>query len=346
MNWPGAGDPYYTPEGGDRRNYYGVGWVPWLETNGSFVNTDVASVQAAFDQAITKPGLMDIVASHTLSGTVINVTASVLPFANFSNLRVHIVVFEYITTQNASTNGETEFHHVMMKMMPDAFGTTVNFTDRVPYTLTLSADLAGTNVEEYSDLGVLVLVQDFTSKEIYQSVYSIEDAVYNTEAHLSSIEVDGSAIAGFDPNTFNYDYTMPSGTTIVPEVAGIPVDPNATVIVVPAYLLPGTTTIDVFGEDLVSHQTYFVNFAWPVGQNENMIDPVKVYPNPSAGIVYIMGANHSRISVFSASGVELVRYDDFTGTSLNLNSFPAGVYSLNILKADGSAIKHKVVIVK
>lgn len=346
MNWPGAGDPYYTAEGGDRRNYYGVGWVPWLETNGSFVNTDVASVQAAFDQAITKPGLMDIVASHTLSGTVINVTASVLPFANFSNLRVHIVVFEYITTQNASTNGETEFHHVMMKMMPDAFGTTVNFTDRVPYTLTLSADLAGTNVEEYSDLGVLVLVQDFTSKEIYQSTYSVEDAVYNTEAHLSSIEVDGSAIAGFDPNTFNYDYTMPSGTSIVPDVAGIPVDPNATVIVVPAYLLPGTTTIDVFGEDLVSHQTYFVNFAWPVGQNENMIDPVKVYPNPSAGMVCIMGANHSRISVFSASGVELVRYDDFTGTSLNLNSLPSGVYSLNIRKADGSVIKHKIVIVR
>jgi hypothetical protein len=346
MNWPGAGDPYYTPEGGVRRDYYGVGWVPWLETNGSFVNTDVASVQAAFDQAITKPGLMDIVASHTLSGTVINVTAAVLPFANFTNLRVHIIVFEYITTQNTGTNGETEFHHVMMKMMPDAYGTTVNFSDRVPYTLTLSADLAGTNVEEYSDLGVLVLVQDFTSKEIYQSVYSVKDAAYNTEAHLSSIEVDGSAISGFDPNIFTYDYTMPSGTITVPEVVGIPMDPNATVIVVPAYVLPGTTTIDVFGEDLLSHIIYSVNFAWPVGQIENKLDPIKLYPNPSAGILYISGANHSRILVFSASGVELVRYDDFTGTSLNLNSLLSGVYSLNILKADGSVIKHKVVIVK
>jgi hypothetical protein len=346
MNWPGAGDPYYTAEGGDRRNYYGVSWVPWLVTNGSFVNTDMASVQTAFNEAITKPGLMDIAASHTLSGTLINVTASVLPFANFSDMRVHIIVFEYKTTQNATSNGETEFHHVMMKMMPDANGTVVNFTDRTPYTLTLSADLAGTNVEEYSDLGVLVLVQDYTSKEIYQSVYSIENATYNSEAHLSSIEVDGTAIPGFNPNTLNYDYTMAGGTTVTPDVTGIPVDSKATVIVVPAYLLPGTTTIDVFGEDLVTHLTYSVNFDWAIGQNENTVNPVKVYPNPSAGMVYIMGANHSRISVFSPSGVELFRYNDFTGNTLNLNSLSSGVYSINIVKTDGSVINHKIVIVR
>jgi hypothetical protein len=346
MNWPGAGDPYYTAEGGDRRNYYGVTWVPWLVTNGSFVNTDVPSVQAAFDEAITKPGLLDIAASHTISGTTINVNASILPFANFTNARVHVIVFEYITTQNVATNGETEFHHVMMKMMPDAFGTTVDFSDRVPYTLTLSADLAGTNVEEFTDLGVLVLVQDFTSREIFQSAYSVENAAYNSEAHLSSIEVDGTAIAGFDPNTFIYDYTMAGGTVITPDVAGIPIDTNATVIVVPAYQLPGTTTIDVFGEDLVSHQVYSVNFAWAVGQNENTINPVRVYPNPTAGMIYIMGAGHSRISVISASGVEVARYDDFTGTSLNLNSLSSGVYYMNITKTDGSVIKHKIVIVK
>jgi len=346
MDWPGSGDPYYTAEGGDRKDYYGVTWVPWLVTNGTFVNTDLGDVQSAFDEGIAKPGLMAIAATHTLSGTEMNVTASILPFANFSNLRVHVIVFEYKTTQNATTNGETEFHHVMMKMIPDAFGTTVDLSDRVSTVLYLSADLAGTNVEEYTDLGVLVLVQDFTSKEIFQSAYSIENAVYNTEARLSSIVVDGTAIAGFDPNTFNYDYMLPGGTITVPDVTGIPVDPNATVIVVPAYLLPGTTTIDVFGEDLVSHQIYSVNFAWAVGQNENTINPVKVYPNPSPGIVYIMGANHSRISVFSASGVELTRYNDFTGTSLNLNFLPSGVYSLNIQKTDGSVINHKIVLVK
>jgi hypothetical protein len=346
MDWPGSGDPYYTAEGGDRKDYYGVIWVPWLITNGNFVNTDMGDVQSAFDEGIAKPGLMAIAATHTLSGTEMNVTASILPFANFTNLRVHVIVFEYKTTQNATSNGETEFHHVMMKMIPDAFGTTVDLTDRVSTVLNLSADLTGTNVEEYTDLGVLVLVQDYTTREIYQSAYSIENAVYNTEAHLSSIVVDGTALSGFDPNVFNYDYTIPGGTTTVPEVVGIPVDAKATVIVVPAYLIPGTTTIDVFGEDLVSHQIYSVNFAWAVGQNENTINPVKVYPNPSQGIVYIMGANHSRISVFSSSGVELTRYNDFTGSTLNLNFLPSGVYSLNIVKTDGSVINHKVVLVK
>ena len=346
MNWPGAGDPYYTQEGGDRRNYYGVSWVLWLNVNGSFVNTDINSVNAAYNQAITKPGLLDIAATHSLSGTTMTVTANVLPFANFTNMRVHIIVFEYMTTQNASTNGETQFHHVMMKMMPDAFGTTADFSDRVPYTLTLSADLNGTNVEEFDDLGVLVLIQDFTSKEIYQSVYSQEDAMYNTDAHLSSIEVDGTAIPGFDPNTFTYYYTLPGGATTVPPVVGIPVDPNATVIVIPAYELPGTTNIEVFGEDLLSHYIYSVSFAWAVGMNDDLKNTVNAYPNPSSGIVYIKGADHSTISVISANGIEMARYSDFTSNHINLNTLPAGVYSLNIRKADGSVINKKIVIVK
>jgi hypothetical protein len=346
MNWPGAGDPYYTAEGEVRKTYYDVGWVPWLETNGTFVNNDMESVQDAYDKAITKPGLMDIAASHSLSGTTINVTASILPFYSFSNMKVHIIVFEHVTTQNATTNGETEFHHVMMKMMPDANGTTVNFSDRVPYTLTLSTDLAGTNIEEYSDLGILVLVQDFASKEIYQSAYSSPDVNYNNDAHLSGIEVNGSAIPGFDPNIFTYNYTIPVGTVMVPDVSGIPADVKSTVIVVPAYILPGATTIDVFGEDLVSYQTYTVNFAWPFGQKENKINPLRVYPNPSQGIVYIMGADHSSISVLSPTGTELARYDNFTGNSLNLNSLPSGIYYINIRKTDGTVINHKVVIVK
>ena len=46
MSWPGSCDPYYTLEGGDRRNYYNVNAVPdvildgnvWQGNSSSLVN--------------------------------------------------------------------------------------------------------------------------------------------------------------------------------------------------------------------------------------------------------------------------------------------------------------------
>jgi hypothetical protein len=91
----------------------------------------------------------------------------------------------------------------MMKMIPNGNGTVENLVDRESYTITQSVDLAATNVEEFDDLGVAVFLQSTSSKEIYQSLYSSEDAVFNTEAHLSSILVNSQPIPGFDPNTFD-----------------------------------------------------------------------------------------------------------------------------------------------
>jgi hypothetical protein len=66
MNWPSPGDPYYTAEGGARRMYYGVSYVPWPQCNGAYVDYNVGAVQAAFDEAIQQPGLAKIAATHTL----------------------------------------------------------------------------------------------------------------------------------------------------------------------------------------------------------------------------------------------------------------------------------------
>ena len=71
---------------------------------------------------------------------------------------------EYITTGNVSTNGETQFEHVMMKMVPGANGTTVNLTDRVPYVLNQSVNLSGTHIEGWNDLGVVVIFQNYSTK--------------------------------------------------------------------------------------------------------------------------------------------------------------------------------------
>jgi len=345
MNWPGVGDPYYTEEGGTRRDYYGVGWVPWLVCNGTYVETSMGAVQAAFNLAVQQPGLVDVVASHVLNGTTMTVNATALPFVNFSDAVIHIIVFEYVTTGNVMTNGETEFHHVMMKMMPDGSGTTTDMVDREPYSIEQTQDLAGTHVEEWDDLGVLVFIQDLQSQEIYQSFYSVENGVFATEARLDDIKVDGISLPGFDPDIYDYDVEVPGGV-LIPEIIGIPMDPNATVIVVPATEIPGTTTIDVFAEDLSTHVTYTINLIWAVGQDETSQEAIRIFPNPTTGLVNIAGATHASVQVYSATGIQVISINDFTGQTLNLTDLSEGVYMVSIRTEKGNLIRKKIVFVK
>lgn len=345
MNWPGNGDPYYTEEGGVRRDFYGVGFVPDLYCNGANVPTDMTAVQQAFDFAITQPGLMSMVASHTLNGHVINVQGAVLPFANITGCALYIVVMEKVTHNNASSNGETEFHHVMMKMIPDASGTSVNLSDRQTFTFDETMDLTGTFVEEWDDLIVGLFVQDLATKEVYQSIYSVENGTFDNESRLNDITVDGVSLTGFNPDVFTYDLHLPSGTTQVPVIDGVPMQPEETVIVVPAYELPGVTTIDVFAEDLIEHSLYTINLIiGGVGMEEKPVKAVTAWPNPTHGKITISGADHARVTLLTAHGEVVRTIGSLTSTTLDLTGTPGGVYLLKIERTDGTVIQKKIVI--
>ena len=346
MDWPGSGDPYYTPEGGVRKDYYGVGGVPDLYCNGGAVVTDIGEVQTTYDQAITEIGIINLVATHTFTGHVIDVTATVLPYADFSDCRLYIVVMEKVTHNNIGGNGETSFHHVMMKMIPDAEGSTLNLQDRVPVTITESIDLTGTFVEEWDDLIVGLFVQDYGRKTVYQSDYSVEDGVFNTESRLESIEQDGTLIEGFSPDVFNYDITLPAGTVVVPTITATAIDTSAVVIIVPTEELPGTTTIDVFGEDLATHSLYSVNFTvHGTGIGDPAVKGISIYPNPTKGIVHILNADKAKVNILSMDGRMVATYEDFSGTSVDLSSQPKGIYLLTIEKQDKTLIRKKIVLI-
>jgi hypothetical protein len=344
MNWPGSGDPYYTEEGGVRKDYYGVSWVPWLMGDGVFVNTDIGSVQASYDLESSKIGMMDVVATHTLAGHVITVNAAVVPFTNIPGCRLFIAVAEKVTHNNVATNGETSFEHVMMKMIPDASGVAVDLTDRTPFEYSETVDLTGTNVEEWNDLIVVVWVQGYLSKEVYQSVYSIEDGSLNTENRLSDLQVDGSTIGGFSPDVLSYNYGVPEGTTIVPLVSAVPIDENETVIIIPALGVPGTTTIDVFAENNVAHNQYLVNILFNTGLEEPVTSGIAVHPNPASGCIYLSRALHARVSLINASGEIAWTINDFDGNRISLEGLPGGVYTVKVEQAGKAVINRKVVV--
>ena len=116
---------------------------------------------------------MDIKGSFNVEGNTIHVIADVMPYIETS-ARVYITVNEKLTTGNVGTNGETEFHHVMMKMLPNGQGSTIDFVPNELQRLEFTQDMSSTHVEEMSDLEVSIFVQNNSSKEIYNSHYAYE----------------------------------------------------------------------------------------------------------------------------------------------------------------------------
>ncbi len=346
MSWPAPGDPYYTEEGGVRRAYYGVSFVPDLYGNGSQVGTTIGAVNTFFNEAVQLPGFASAVGSHTFNGTEITATVNLVPYANYTDFKLYIVVFEYLTTGNVGNNGETEFEHVMMKMIPDAEGATLNLQDREPYSLTQTVDLAGTNVEEWDDLGVAFIFQDYGSKEVFQSGYSLEDAVYNTDAALSFLFVDGSSVPGFDPAVYDYYVELPEGSTEIPDVLAIAADENATVVVVPASeLRDNVTTIDVFAEDHSAHNRYTVTFTVATGMNDIENEQVKVFPNPTSGMLYIESNKTANASLYSANGSRVGEYSVSGTQQIDLSELPNGIYFIKI-KTEDSVTTKKISLTK
>ncbi len=169
VNWPGAGDPYYIEDCGIRVDYYEVMAVPTLITNGKELYYASDFTQSDFNQVSDEEAYVEMTMEHTFDG--LNVTASVTvnPRINIEDASVHIAVVEKTTYNNTGSNGETEFHNVLMDMIPDANGTSTDLVAGVIATYTGSTNLSTTFIEEFDDLMLVGWVQDNHTKSILQS---------------------------------------------------------------------------------------------------------------------------------------------------------------------------------
>ena len=175
MNWPGAGDIYYTTEGGTRRTFYGVSAVPDGYVNGAKATLNSSSVQTAINNAYAQTAQADIAGSYRIVGNMIYIKALVTPLISGDNHVIHCIVNEKSTTQNKATNGETVFHHVMMKMFPNGSGTNVNLTAGTTIPIIASYDMSTTHVEDMTDLEVVVFVQNKSTKAVLNAAYITVD---------------------------------------------------------------------------------------------------------------------------------------------------------------------------
>ncbi len=196
QDFPGAGDPYYTDEAGALRALYGVNSIPRLEVDGGWDQNAGLVTQALMDEWASVPSFIELSATYEVVGQAIGVEVTVNPLVDIPNpnLVLRMAVFEYETFNNTGSNGETEFFHVMKKMLPDEDGVSIGaLTAGTAVTRTGEHEFQGSyrlpfnagspinhatehSVEEFSDLGVIVWVQDASTLEILQSAEAVVDA--------------------------------------------------------------------------------------------------------------------------------------------------------------------------
>jgi hypothetical protein len=240
MSWPGNGDPYYTAEGGTRRTYYGISSVPALVIDAAPSFNTSSFTTAMLNDAYAVPAFVALTADFAQpgNGKTVNLNVNINPAADIpsTNLKLHAAIFEYLTTQNVATNGETSFEYVMKKMVPNANGTAIDpLTSSTPVTKTLTYTFNGNyrlpanalspinhttehSVEAFSDLGVVVWLQDNVTKEVFQATYATKTA------GIDQIN-DGNGIVALFPNPSNESawlkYQLTNSTDVRVEVYDI-----------------------------------------------------------------------------------------------------------------------------
>jgi hypothetical protein len=207
QDFPGNGDPYQTTESVNRRAYYGINSIPRMEIDGQWdLNAQVFTVPV-FNSYQQTPAFMEIaISSAYYSGTTVSVSAQIVPLINYagSNYTYQVVVIENQTTGNVASNGETSFNQVMMNMHPNENGTAVSALNaNTPININMNIPMGTTNVEQMSDLKVVIFVQDNTTKEVLQSAWL--DITPNS---VSDMDDQGNGITKMYPNPATENVTM------------------------------------------------------------------------------------------------------------------------------------------
>ncbi|MFD2914499.1 T9SS type A sorting domain-containing protein [Psychroserpens luteus] len=110
-------------------------------------------------------------------------------------------------------------------------------------------------------------------------------ATAGTDATMSDLQVDGSTIPGFTPNSESYSFPLSGGTTIVPQITlATTTDPSASSVITQAPGIPGDATVFVTSQDGTTTKTYTVSFYIgapntdaPTPPARNAVDVISVF---------------------------------------------------------------------
>ena len=350
--WPGSGDPYCNDDVRTRVSFYACNAAPQTFLDG--IDQGFTSVtQGALDEHYATPAFADVRGAFNVQGNTINVTADFMSYFNMSGINAYISINEKTTTGNVGTNGETEFHHILMKMLEDGNGTPLELNIGEYKRFEYSFDMSSTFVEEMDDLEVSLWIQDPVSREIFNSRFAYEytEHCYPVQNLTADFSEDGSAInvAWEAPET-----GTPTGYNIY--INGVLMEENYTStsytnneLATELYNMPKNHYVEVrtmYADDKSSVSLIDI-FASGVNVSEiNETSSFNVYPNPASDVVKVTTVNgqQSTVRIYNILGMLVEEIEiNSNETEINVSDYNPGIYFFNIQTENGNVTKKIVV---
>ena len=341
--FPGMGDPYTTEEVKNRVNYYQVNGAPEFYLDGIWKAYEIVSPDD-IDSVFGSNTFLDVRGAFTVENNTINIIADFMSYIKIDSVRAFISINEKTTTENVATNGETEFHHIMMKMLADDKGNPINLKAGEYKRLEFSYNMDSTFMEDINDLEVALWLQNHETHEIYNSRYAYEYTEHCYPVQNLTLNVDGNnktirweAPEKGNPtgykvlvnnkvvieNTSDLSYNFTSSEELfIAEVIALYEEGKTSVAVAKTYRQ---------GENIVEHN------------NELNCD---VYPNPASDILTI--ATELRVKEVSIHDIygRLTMSQQVNETTsqqvVDVADLETGVYFVNIKTENGNIVKRFV----
>ena len=345
--FPGMGDPYTTEEVKNRVNYYQVNGAPEFYLDGIWEAYEIVSPDD-IDSVFGSNTFLDVRGAFTVENNTINIIADFMSYIKIDSVRAFISINEKTTTENVATNGETEFHHIMMKMLADDKGNPINLKAGEYKRLEFSYDMSQTFMEDINDLEVALWLQNLETHEIYNSRYAYEYTEHCYPVQNLTLNVDGNnktirweapekgnpvgykvlvnnKVVIESTSDLSYNFTS-SDELFIAEVIALYEEEKTSVAVAKTYRQ---------GENIVEHN------------NELNCD---VYPNPASDILTIATELRvEEIAIYDVYGRLCCRDASNASTSNSMDTFnvsvqdlEVGVYFVNIKTENGNIVKRFV----
>ena len=351
LNFPAPGDPYNTEECQVRKEYYMVNAAPRVVLDGLNLGSTAVS-QYQLDNSYNELAFIDIKGAFNIEGNTINVTTDVMSYVNLKDIKTFVVVNEKKTTGNVGTNGETEFYHVMMKMLNDANGNDTKIKSGEYQRFEFTYDMSSTNVEDMNDLEVAVWVQDLVSGEVFNSsfIYEYTDHPYPAR-NLVATKVDNNlqitweAPEGNNPTGYNLYVNNELVANNTTDLSHTIAEDNESYIVEVVALYDNKKSVSVIktsfaienDEDDENDENDTTNV---ISNYENRFE---IYPNPVNDKLYIETQTLTQtltIDVYDIYGRrQQSTVNGQQSLSIDLSELKNGIYFIKINTEEGNIVK-------
>ena len=346
------GDDYYTEESMAKYTYYNVVGLPQVFFDG--VDYGAAAVPTNdFNAEYNRPAYVDIKGSFNMQDSVINVIVDITALVNIPEFKLLASVNEKTTTGNVGANGETEFHHIMMKMLDSPTGNVMSIDAGEYQRLEFSHDMSSTNVEEMDDLEVSLWLQNYETGEIYNSHFAYENTEHCYPVQNMSAEISGDCV------TLYIDWDAPEQGT--PTGYNIYIDgelieenyqgtsyynDDSIIMMVADNMTHIAEVVAVYADGMTSVGVAKIIIDDWINVNEIEEITFDVYPNPARDFVKL-SANSCQLSavrVYNTIGMLVEEIEiNSNETEINVSDYNPGVYFFNIQSEEFNVTKKIIV---